>query len=402
MRRKQSRTVSIIMLCFMLTVLLSGCWDRTEPKTMALVSSAIYDLKDDGNYQITVEITNPTTKEATNESTSGKSTSITYMGENLSIPESGRSITRSIDKSIFSSHTKVRFLSEKFAKKDVAPVFDYLLRSYHLDENPLLMVIKDEDPSKIYTCEIGLSETVGGYMESISKSLPSVSSKCIFVDAREFIKDYYRDGKQPVAGTVKIVKNKAPSSNTQEESKKEELNIECEGLAAFKDTTLVGFLDGVEVRAYNFIVNDIKTALISIPNEIDYTVFMVDRSKSKIETFYKDGEISAKVSPNVYLSAIQQGGTINVTQMDSIKLLQQQLNELLEKELSDTIKKAQTELKSDIFGFGDSMHIQHPEQWKQLRFNWDEEFSKAKIDVKMDSSIRRTGQIKKAFREEEK
>lgn len=402
MRRIQSKTVRIIMLCFALTTLLSGCWDRKEPKTMALVSSAVYDLKDDGNYQITIEITNPSTKEGVSEATGGKSTSITYMGENLSIPESARSISRSIDKSIFSSHTKVRFLSEKFAKKDVAPVFDYLLRSYHLDENPLLMVIKEEDPSKIYTCEIGLSETVGGYIESISNSLPSITSKSVFSDARGFIKDYYRDGKQPVVGTIKFVKNKAPSSNAQEESKEEQLNIECEGLAAFKDTKLVGFLDGVEARAYNFIVNKMKTALISIPNEIDYTVFTVDRSKSKIETFFKDGKVSAKVSLNVYLSAMQQGGNIDVSQMDSIKQLEQQINELLKKELSDTIKKAQTELKSDIFGFGISMHIQNPEQWKQLRFNWDEEFSKAKIDVKVDSSIRRTGQIKKAFREEEK
>lgn len=401
MMRKENRTFKML-LCFLLCAMLAGCWDRTEPKNMALVSSAVYDLKDDGNYQITIEITNPTTKDGEKKGTGGKSTSIMYVGENLSIPESARGISQSLDKSLFSSHTKVRFLSEKFARTDIVPVFDYLLRSYHLDENPLVVIIKDEDPSKIYTCDIGLSETVGGYIESISNSLPFITSKSVFTEASDFIKDYYWNGKQPVAGVVEFVPNNAPSSKNSEDSQKDKFNIKYEGLAAFKDNKLVGFLNGVEARSYNFVTNNLKTALVSILTENHYTVFMVDQSKSKIKTFIQDGQITIDVKINVYISTIQESGSIDVTQMDSIKMLENQVNQLLEKETAAAIQKVQTEFKSDIFGFGIYVHAEHPQQWKDLKYNWDEQFSKANIHVMVDSSIRRTGQIKQPFREEEK
>lgn len=392
--------MSILLLAF--AVVLSGCWDRKEPKNLAVVSSALYNLTEDGDFEITIEITSPSSKNGKEESSGGKAKSITYVGKekNLSIPETARSISHSIDKSLFSSHTKVRFLSDKFARNDVTPVFDYILRSYHLDENPLIAVINDKDPAKVYECKIGLSETVGGYMDSIATSLPKITSKVVVASARDFIEDLYWDGKQPVLGTVQIKKDEAPSSEESEKPKKDSYKIEFEGLAAFKDAKLVGYMDGNEARSYNFVVNKLKATLVSIPNKYDFTTFMVDRSKSEIKTFVKDGEVSGKVSLNVYLSVIQQGGIEDVTKFETIKKLEQEINTLLEKEILDTIKKAQTEFKSDIFGFGIYMHIEHPEEWKKLKSNWDNEFSKADIEVEVDSSIRRTGQIKLPVRKE--
>lgn len=392
--------MSILLLLF--AVVLSGCWDRKEPKNLAVVSSAIYDLSDDGSYEITIEVTSPSSKDGEDESSGGKAKSLTYVGKSkdLSIPETARSVSQSMDKSIFSSHTKVRFLSDKFARNGVDPVFDYILRSYHLDENPLIAVINDEKPSKIYECKIGLSETVGGYMDSISRSVPKISSKTVVSSVRDFVEDLFWKGKQPVLGTVQIKEDKSPSSEGSEKPQKESLKIVFEGLAAFKDGKLVGYMDGTEARAYNFIVNKLKTTLISIPNNYDFTTFTVDRSKSKLETSVKDGKISCKVSLNVYVSVVQQGGIQDVTEFDTIKKLEQQINALLKKQITNTIKKAQSEFESDIFGFGIYMHIQHPEEWKKLKENWDEEFSQADIEVEVDSSIRRTGQIKLPVRKE--
>jgi spore germination protein KC len=218
----------------------------------------------------------------------------------------------------------------------------------------------------------------------------------------DFIKDYYAEGKQPVMGLAEIVESDTkPSGNTitsPEESNNKNYKLNYEGLAAFKDDKLVGYLNGDEARAYSMIVNDLKIAHYSI-NHNDYsTVIKIDHSSSNIKTKIDNDKIMIDVIVSNKVEISQEGDTTNVTKLEDLKKIEKVIDEQIKNDLLSTIKKVQTEFASDIFGFGMRVHNQHPKEWKNMKNNWDELFSKATINVEVNTCINRTGEIREPFK----
>jgi spore germination protein KC len=316
-------------------------------------------------------------------------------------------MAESVERTAFGSHNHVRFFSEKLAKKDIGPLSDYFLRDPVTNETPLMVVIKGEDPKKIYTAMLGLSDMVGDYMDGLMRTQPNVTSRAAFVTTLEYIKDHYHDGKQPVMGLVELVECESkPSGNaptgaqdTQGSQSGSEKNyrVKCEGLAAFKDNRLAGYMDGIEARAYNFVRNKLKSAFITIPSAEGQTVVKVVKSKSDIKTTVKGEQATLDVKVKVEMNIIQQSGLTNITKPEPLKTVQDRFNKQTEKEIAAAVRKAQQEFQSDIFGFGVAVHMQHPEKWKKIKQNWDHYFSKAVINVTVESSAVRSGEIKEPF-----
>jgi spore germination protein KC len=381
---------------------LSGCWSRIEPKYLGVVNSIIYDVDDEGKYIIHLEFLNAADAGNGQEGKSkGSNFTVEAMGD--SPREAIANVSQSVDRSIFGGHNKVRFFSERLARGDVTSTLDYILRAKLTDETALIGVIKGDEPEKIYKATLNLSDTVGSYIKNISRFLPDSTSKSAFPTTLDFVKDYYSDGKQPVAGVIEVVETESKSPKGEEmggEGEKEH-KIICEGLAAFKDGVLAGYMNGEETRAYNFIVNKVRNIHITVPSDTGNTVFVVSGSKCKVKTSKEDDKIKIEVKLKVSSGVTAETGEIEINDPKEIKKLEEAFNEKLKKDIEGAIKKAQQEFKSDIFGFGEFMHDQHPKEWRELKKDWDEAFSKAEVSVSVESRIRRYGEIKRPFRYEE-
>jgi len=375
------------------------------------VDSIIYDITDDGMYHLTAEVMNPSAIGGVKNSggSSGKSPSITVTGEALSAPEAIRNMSASLERSLFGGHTVVRFFPEKLAGKDIASITDYFLRDPLTNETPWMVVIKGENPERIYSCVLGLSDMVGEFIEGLSNMQLETTSKSVFVSTLDFAKDYYNDGEQPVMGVVELVECetkpsgnvKTDSQNAGQGSSEKQYKIVYEGLAAFKDSRLVGYLDGIETRAYNFVTNHIKTAYVTIPSSDGVTVVEIGNSNSKIKANFDDGRavIDVKVKANLYI--LQESGLEDITKAGPLHSVEERFNQLLAGEITAAVKKAQQEFQSDIFGFGMSMHIQHPKIWGKIKGNWDDYFSNATINISVESTVGRSGKIKEPFKVED-
>jgi spore germination protein KC len=181
--------------------------------------------------------------------------------------------------------------------------------------------------------------------------------------------------------------------------------LNSNGLSVFKEDKLVGFMNGIEARAYNFITNKFKGAFISIPygeqkvtNNISFEVMS---SKSQIKTSIENDKVDINVKLKMSLNLVQYGPKGDIGKDKELKKIEQKLNERLEAELLSAIKKAQTEFKSDIFGFGEQFHVDNPKEWKTIKTKWNDYFASANVKVEVDSSVYVVGEIKKPFVTEE-
>lgn len=394
----KKRLCVILLILMLLTC--TGCWDRVEPQKLAEVNSALYDIRDNGQYRVVYEIVNPTSSGGTGGGGGGGNEKSPYIasGEGDSFREAIGSIMRSTEKNIFGGHNKVRLFTERFAQKEMLSMLEFVARARFMDETSLMIVIKDAVPEDIHFSAVGLSDLMGDYLEDLANEHMRRTSKSVSVTTLDFIKDCYLEGKQPVMGVAELAEggNKSSGNTVSGGGGDDDAPqiILYEGLAAFKDNRLVGYMNGIEARAYNIVVNTVDASYISVHSGDRQTVMKIDSSKADLKTFLEDDRIIVRVNIKAKLHVVEESGNLDVSKAEPLKTVEARFNELMQSEVEAAIRKAQTEFRSDIFGFGRQVNIQHPDRWPEFKENWDDHFADATVEVTVESSVTRTGQIK--------
>lgn len=403
----KKRVLVLILPLMLLT--LTGCWSKEEPNELASINSILYDIMDGGKSRVMLEILRPI---PSNEDESKDTTSslgpITVEGN--SIREAIANLSRSTEKKIFAGHNKIRFLTERFAQEGMESLLEIVTRDMLLDETAILIVIKSGTPEEIFSIGLGLSDMAGDYFDDlVNLHDNNYTSSSTTVTTLDFIKDYYLEGKQPVIGVAQVIDKtgtslKSEGSNSQGKNGDSDSRVNnademkyivYEGLAAFKGLKLVGYMNDIETRAYNLVAKSVKYSLLPLPSGNGRTVIAIDDSKSDIKTSLENNQVFVRVNIKTALHIVEETGDLDASLNKHLRIAEMQVNELLQNQVESAIRKVQTEFKSDIFGFGRQVHIQHPDRWYDLRENWDEHFSEAIIEVVVDSSITRIGQTKK-------
>ena len=394
----------VISFCLIIiSILLTGCWNRVEPKDLALITSILYDKKDSNVYDVTIEFLNPAQNTGSKESNSSKT--IILKGEGNSAVEALRNVSTSINKLSYFAHNRARLISERLAKDDFIGMFDLFARDKQSRQTVFMAIVKGDNPDLIYSAQTGLADTIGDYIESLNRSEPLQLSNSVYTTLLDFMKDYYEDGKEPVISVIEIVKDDTPSENNSSGSNssskngsQERYKLKLDGLAAIKNNKLVGYMNGNEARAYNIVTNNLKGAIASVPFKEKEVVLDIFSSKCDQKVTIKDNQTTIDVSVKMHTALSEMGGYSDTTKPEVIKELEGNFNRLMEEQISESIKKAQTEFKSDIFGFGMAAHYQNTKEWNKIKNNWNDNFSNAKVTVKVESSIDAQGEIKQPFK----
>lgn len=386
-------------MCLLIILMSAGCWNKKEPKDLAIVNSIIYNKTQDGAYEVTVEILNLSGSDKKTGMGGGGSSEnkvVTETARGNSFREALANISTLIEKTIYGGHNHVRFFTESAAKDDIAAAIDYVLRDHLTDETPLMVVIKGDHPEKIYEASMGLSDSLGVYIYRMEVTQQKLSSKSVYVTTLGFMKDFFNDGKEPVAGVVQVVKSRSDKQKTQGSSEEDESKerIQYEGLAAFKGDKLVGFLDGTETSAYNFITGQINVAIITVPFKNSYVVCEVTGASSDIKTKINAEAAAIDVKIKASIRIIGYGADEDPSNPEIMKEIETGFNNHLLPQIAAVIRKAQKEFGSDIFGFGSSVHAQNPEDWKRIKKKWGQIFPDATVTISVESNVYQTGEIK--------
>lgn len=388
------RIIFCVWVILFTAFFLSGCWSRTEPKNLSLVNSVIFDLKANGDIRIIKEMMKLPGNTGGKQSGGSQNTITLLNCEGKTAAEAVRDELNG--KTLFGGNIKARLFSERFAKADMKPVLDYLLRDHLTDETPFMVVVKGDDPSLVYSSMPGISDMLGNYIEEMSKTETKIKNESVYKTTLDFIKEYDDEGREPVAGLIDVVDNELrPEGGSQAETQditQRKYKILYSGLAAFKGNKLVGYMDAKETRAYNFVTGKVQGAIVTLPDNL--TSGKVISAQSKIKTDIINGEATIYVDTKVSLSVIENGNNYTLNEVGPLKEVEQSFNKQLQAEITESIQKAQTQFQSDIFGFGDYVHIQHPKEWRNIKKYWDNTFTKAKVNVAIDSSVMMSGETK--------
>lgn len=385
------------------SLFLSGCWDRRELDQLAIAVAVGIDKADD-EYQVSAQVVVPSEMSVKGGTGGSQVTLYTVKGE--TDYEAFRKMTKESPRKIYPSHLRMLIFGKEIAQEGISEALDVFSRDYEIRPDFYVAIAKETSAAEILNITTTVESIPANDMfKSLSVSEQAwAGTKSINLD--EVIADFISDGKEAaITGIELIGEPNIGASKQNVETIKPAAILRYDNLAVFKGDKLIGWLNEGEAVTYNYISNTVKTTVRTVPCPA------ADDGKVTIEIMKSKAEIKGNVSngkPKIDIHVKLDGNVgsvsckIQLKDLKTIAELEKSFEEQGEKIGEEAIESIQKQYQADIFGFGEVIHRSNPKAWKQLKENWDEEFSNLTVNLKVDLEIHRTGTINNTFLEKVK
>jgi spore germination protein KC len=382
-------------------VMLSGCWSSKEITELMIVTGMGIDRDSDtGEYKVTVQIINP--GEIASQTKTERLEVTTYQTTGESIYEVMRRFSTKVPRKMYLAHIQLVIFGEELAKEGIGKTLDFISRNHEFRTDFFILVSKNgkaEDVLNVLT-PTEASPSVSLYSSINVSEKIWAPTKGVHLD--ELLNTLVSEGKHPVLTGVEVRGDKERGDTVSSlEQIKPAAVTKITGFAAFRNDKLVGWLTENESKGYNYIINNIKSTVGSIPCEDSGIIALdVKKIKTDLKTNVKSGKPSITIKTNIEADLGEIQCDMDLSKTSVIKQIEEDAAKQVQSLMEHSITKAKEEFKSDIFGFGETIHRQHPKAWKKLKGNWDETFQDLEISFDMNYDIRRIGTISNSFQKD--
>lgn len=416
-------SAAVFILAFLCSML-AGCSEAVE------VDDDIYPVAmglDKGvNNKLIVTIEYPTYKggggggqpgAGGNEGESGGGGGYQVPGANIhtietpTILEGLDIFNMAISRRISFIHIKLLVISEELAREGVGDYLGPMARYRSTRSTMFVLVTKGKAVDFIKENKANIGESLTKSIELMEEQSKKTS---YFPDINfhEFYRDISSSYSAPYAAYVGV--NDFKKLVMEDEGEKNKLVTEYDylpgdmpragvakreyvGTAVFDGDRMVGSLNPTETRYMLMLNGKFKRGVFTIEDNkspgkgivADIGLERAPLIKSRFEDGIPVFDIKLDIDANI--EAIQ--SRINYEKLNMIDDLSNQIKSHLEEGMEKTLEKAQKELKSDVFGFGNKLagHFSTIQEWEN--YNWLSHFSESKINVDIKVNIRRMGLI---------
>ncbi|AOZ92160.1 Ger(x)C family spore germination protein [Paenibacillus crassostreae] len=392
-----------LLLCILLilTILISGCWSRRELNNLAIGVGLAIDKSGD-KYKVSIQVVEPNA--VSGKQGDGTAPVTMYQASGDSILQTLRRMTTVSPRRIYLAHLRMFVIGESLAREGISEVLDFLSREPEIRSDFFVVVSKKaqaEDTLKILT---NLEKIPSVRLFSTLETSAKYWAPSTTVTLDKLISELVSEGKHPVLTGLKIIGNLEQGQTKKNvETVMSPADLLYSGLAVFKNDKLIGWLNDEEGKAYNYITNNISATVGVTPCPEGGTV-----SLSIINSDTKVTGIIHNERPQINIEVLIEGNVgeaqcqIDLSDPEVIKGLEKRTNQITEEFIEKTINQVQQEFKVDIFGFGEVIRRSHPQEWKELKENWDQKFVNIPVNVKVKTNIHHLGKLSNTFLEKMK
>jgi spore germination protein KC len=389
------KKISVIIIIFPIIVL-TGCWSGNEVNTLAITACIGIDKVEKG-YLVTDQVINPkaiASKRVTNESPV-----YLYSTEGVDLDETIRRLTTQSSRKIYNAHLRMVVFGENIAKDGIKDILDYFLRNYQYRTDFYFVVAKDTTAHEVLSVLTPLDTIPGIEMYNSLKISSEEWASTNSIRIIELVNSIIADGKNPVITGIEITSSEINTKSTEALKQNHEPNkLLYASLGAFKKDKLVGWLDEDESKGYKYITGNVKSTVgyayygdkVKISSE-------VLNAKSVIKASLVNGKPDIDVEINAKINVKAIDGEFDISKEENKKRLIEIDENKIKLFCNKVVSKAQKDLKTDIFGFGEAIHRKYPEMWAKIKDNWNNEFVDLPVSITVKVKINQIGQITKPF-----
>lgn len=384
----------LIIILILLSTLFTGCWSSHEINTLAITVCIGIDRTPNG-YLVSEQVINP--KAIASKNSTNESPVVIYTAEGRDLAETIKSIVSQSPREIYNSHLRMVVLGSDTAEYGLKDIIDYFFRDREYRTDFYFVVARNATAKEVLSVLTPIESIPGIYMYNSLKLSSDNWAPDKDVRIVELTNAILADGKNPVIMGVEVLGGKVTPYSINELKQSSEIKkIKYTGLGAFKKDKLIGWLNEDESKGYNYITGEVK-------NTTEYTYSgdkikissQIKNVKSSIKADLINGKPVINVEIDIKQNIEEVEGNFDVSKEENKK----KLNEMFEKRIKilcqEAVDKAQNELKTDIFGFGEAVHRQYPKEWEKIKSNWNNEFAHIPVNITVNVKTDQLGEITK-------
>ena len=383
----------LIVLTILANMFLSGCLSEGEITDLGIAVSVGIDKSEDG-YFVTYQVMNP---KAISAKAPNESPIVLYSESGKDLFQIKRKITEQSPRKMYHSHLRTIIFSEEIAKEGIKDMLDFFVRGHEYRTDFYFLIAKGTTAHNILKVVTPLESVsqmeVHNAVERSEKVWAPTSTTKIF----ELVNKIISDGDNPVMTSIEILNQKDKSDSNDNLKVSDGTKLSVASLGVFKKDKLVGWLPEDESRAYNYINGNVESTGTYVEyeqNRISFEVIKVE-SKRKVHMLNGKPAINVEIIVTRDISAIT--GDLDLTDEDIIEKVNDKGKEKTLMFCNNVVKRAKEDFGSDIFGFGEDIHRAYPKLWKDIKDDWNNEFTELPVNFDVKVKVNNLGSSTKSI-----
>jgi spore germination protein KC len=376
----------LAVLCLLLLFLLCGCWNYRGLNEIDIVSGMAIDMDPaSGEFKVVYE-----TVDLSNVKNGGPKPKL-VESTGATIFDAARNAKRRLAKKLYFGNDQIVIISEELAKSGhLMHIIDWFLRDAELRETVHVIVSQEKTAAEMLSLK-GINNPIVSYeIEKMIMDDNSVTSSTNSTLLYQVFDTLHTEGLSLTLPALHTVMNDKV------------LTTETNGVAVFKGESMLGYLTPEESKYLLFIINEVKGGVLTMPSkegEPDNISLEISQNSTKQSFTVENGKLifSINTETRVYLDEI--GIETDALDKETITSLEAAAGAKLKNEMQSVIRKVQTEYRSDVFGFGNTIRKKNNKLWKSISGYWDELFSTLQVNVNAKVTIANTAYIKNTKQE---
>lgn len=381
--------IRIRLLLIMLIVTsfsLSGCWDRRELNSLALVMGVGIDVaeKDKENVTLTTQIIK-TEAMPTPAGEGGGGDEKQYWNvkrDGANIFSIIRGFTHEVSRKLYFSHNQIIVFGDELLKEDGEKYIDFFIRD-HETRLSVLVFAAEGKASDVLDVEPEITKIPAFDISSLAKMQTS-TSQTVSIKLIDYVNTLASETKQAVLPILKITESDIGDI------------VEISGTAIFKDNKKVGELSEIETRGLKWVVNKIDGGVLSVETNGGEIIIEIKSSETKMKPkIGHDGKIKIelKIALEGTIGCAQEN--VDLESLEEIKKLEHDTEEFIKDEIQKTFSVTK-EYGSDIYGFGELIEKKKRKEWPKYKDDWEKHFKEIEIDTNVEVKILGPGGLSKS------
>lgn len=379
----------VFFLIFLIFLSQTGCWSNRPLRRRAFVVAVGIDKGAENDIKITLQLVNPSNLNPDRPSGDIETTTWVHSTTGTTPFEAIRETLKVINRKPFYSHMQLLVIGDELAREGLENVIDFFERDPEIRLSPFVLIARDTTGERILKTKTELSLLPAMHIAKIVENNPESNPEIIKVKMIDLIKAFNHKGIEATAGVVSV------------KNEKEELlvkDLQVSDAAVFKGSKVIGYLSSENTLGLSYVLNESKNPILYIPNPLeDEKLVSIEqiRSKSNVDVVIEDDKFTGIISIKAEGNIGGQQGKGDLTTQENLEKLEDEVTKYIVDNVERTISVVQEEFGSDIFGFGQIVHRNYKDVWKEVENDWNDYFKEMSIKVNVVFNIRRTGLITK-------
>ncbi|EON70373.1 Ger(x)C family spore germination protein [Lysinibacillus sphaericus] len=345
----------IFLASLTLILLLSGCWDVSEPQRMYYVHGVGIDIKDN-QYEVYLQLINyANVAKSETASPPGPKAEIGHA-KGKTMEEAIYKLYDSIDLEVFWGHMSYLILSEEALKSEhVISIFDSFIR-FRETRYQIYVQCTQEPLEEILLVTPILDKSITSSKLSSPLTTSSFEASVEPVNFRNLILDLNEPSHEVKLPLISINKNWRDS---EEESSPE---THLEGIGILSKDGFKGIIKGDATRGTQWMQQQTSRGDLTITldsSEKDYLTVDLEKHKLEVKPIVKDNEVQFEI--DVIVDATINGFKGKVTSDEIRKGIIKKVKEEIKKTYEEGLK-----IDTDIYRLSEYLYRYNIKKWKKL------------------------------------